>query len=203
MILQIGFTLYQIVCIFLPCLIYQWFYLRRKTERIPLSKLIWRYLFILYLYLVINTTGVGTLWDIFSYPELIRLQEINLIPFQSGSLITNLLNIFMFMPLGFLLPLIWKRYRQLLPTVLLGAGFSLMIELLQLFNRRVSDIDDLLMNTLGAFLGFILWYLWQLLVKKDSMEIYAFGTNEAGYYILLSLTGTFFLHNWRFFLQFL
>lgn len=203
MILQICFTLYQIVCIFLPCLIYQWFYLRRKTERIPLSKLIWRYLFILYLYLVINTTGVGTLWDIFSYPELIRLQEINLIPFQSGSLITNLLNIFMFMPLGFLLPLIWKRYRQLLPTVLLGAGFSLMIELLQLFNRRVSDIDDLLMNTLGAFLGFILWYLWQLLVKKDSMEIHAFGTNEAGYYILLSLTGTFFLHNWRFFLQFL
>jgi VanZ family protein len=26
-----------------------------------------------------------------------------------------------------------------------------MIELLQLFNRRATDIDDLLMNTLGAF----------------------------------------------------
>lgn len=203
MILEACFTLYQILCVFLPCLIYQWFCLRKKTERIPLSNLIWRYLFILYLYLVINTTGVGTLWDIFSYPELIRLYEINLIPFQSGSLLTNLLNIFMFMPLGFLLPLIWKRYRQLLPTMLLGAGFSLMIELLQLFNRRVSDIDDLIMNTLGAFLGFILWYLWQLLVKKDSKKIQSFGKNEACYYILLSLTGTFFLHNWRFFLRFL
>lgn len=203
MIIQICFTLYQMLCVFLPCLIYQWFYLRRKTEHIPLSNLVWRYLFILYLYLVINTTGIGTLWDILSYPEIIRLEEINVLPFQPGGLLTNLLNTFMFMPLGFLLPFIWEKYRRILPTVLLGTGLSFMIELLQLFNRRISDIDDLMMNTLGAFLGFVLWRFWQLVSKKESMEIHTLEKNEAVIYIMLSLAGTFFLHNWRFFLRFL
>ncbi|MGG5315794.1 VanZ family protein [Enterococcus sp. AZ072] len=203
MVLQVFFTLYQVLCVFLPCLIYQWFNLRRKTEHIPLSNLVWRFLFILYLYMVIYVTGVGTLWDIFSYPEIIRLEEISLIPFQAGSFLTNLLNTFMFIPFGFLLPLIWRKYRNFSSTVLLGAGFSMMIELLQLFNRRVSDIDDFMMNTLGAFLGFLVWRSWQLLVRKDSKEIVALGKNEAVCYVLLSLGGTFFFYNWRFFLRFL
>lgn len=79
----------------------------------------------------------------------------------------------------------------------------MMIELLQLFNRRVSDIDDFMMNTLGAFLGFLVWRSWQLLVRKDSKEIVALGKNEAVCYVLLSLGGTFFFYNWRFFLRFL
>ncbi|MGM0240063.1 VanZ family protein [Enterococcus sp. AZ103] len=203
MFLEILFTLYQIFCIFLPCLIYQWIYLRKNTDPIPLSRLVWRYIFIFYLYLVINITGVGTLWDILSYPEIIRIDEISLIPFQASSLMTNLLNAFMFMPLGFLLPLIWKKYRQWFAPISLAFGFSLMVELLQLFNRRVTDINDLMMNTLGAFLGFLIWRGWQCLINQESKEIMAFNKHEAASYIFLSLIGTFFLYNWRFFLRFL
>jgi glycopeptide antibiotics resistance protein len=36
-------------------------------------------------------------------------EEINLVPFQSGVGLLNLLNIIMFTPLGFLLPLVWKH----------------------------------------------------------------------------------------------
>lgn len=203
MFLEILFFLYQIFCIFLPCLIYQWIYLRKNTDTIPLASMVWRYIFILYLYLVINTTGVGTLWDIFSYPEIIRADEINLIPFHASSLMTNILNAFMFMPLGFLLPLIWKKYRHWSASVSLAVGFSLTIELLQLFNRRVTDIDDLIMNSLGALLGYLFWRLWDLLTRKESREITAFNKNEAVSYILLSLAGTFFLYNWRLILRFL
>lgn len=203
MLLEILFFLYQIFCIFLPCLIYQWIYLRKNTDTIPLASIVWRYIFIFYLYLIINTTGVGTLWDIFSYPEIIRADEINLIPFHASSLITNSLNAFMFMPLGFLLPFIWKKYRHWLAPVSLAAGFSLLIELLQLFNRRVTDIDDLIMNSLGALLGFLVWRLWNLLTKQESREITAFNKNEAASYILLSLAGTFLLYNWRLVLRFL
>ncbi|MDU5333468.1 VanZ family protein [Enterococcus sp.] len=198
--LDILFPLYRIGCIFLPCLIYQYFSLRNKQEKIFISSMLWRFTFLFYLYLVIDVTGVGTLEDIFSYPELIRLGEINLIPFQSGVGLLNILNIIMFAPLGFLLPLIWKQCRKLSSTVLLGFQFSLMIELLQLFNRRATDIDDLLMNTLGALIGFLIWLLYQKLFRKTLQQINAFSKREPQIYLILSLLGVFFLYHWRFFL---
>lgn len=192
--------MYQIACVFLPCLIYQYFVLRRKQESILLTSMIWRWTFIFYLYLVVSVTGIGTLEDLLSYPEVIRPGEINVLPFSSGFGIQNILNIIMFMPFGFLVPLIWKQSRKLSGTVLLGFEFSLLIEFLQLFNRRATDIDDLLMNTLGALLGFLLWKIYQLLVKKIPKEIHSFPRQEPLIYVLLSLAGVFFLYHWRFFL---
>lgn len=201
MILDILFLIYRVACIFLPCLIYQFFTLRRKNENIFLSSMIWRWVFLFYLYLVIDVTGIGTLGDILSYPELIRSEEINLIPFQSGVGMLNILNIIMFTPLGFLLPLIWNQCRNLGTTVLLGFEFSLMIELLQLFNRRATDIDDLLMNTLGALVGFLIWKFSQRIIHKVPKDIQAFPKREPQIYLLLSLAGVFFLFHWRFFLK--
>ncbi|WP_242550855.1 VanZ family protein [Enterococcus hulanensis] len=201
MILDILFLIYRVACIFLPCLIYQFFTLRRKNENIFLSSMIWRWVFLFYLYLVIDVTGIGTLEDIFSYPELIRSGEINLIPFQSDVGMLNILNIIMFTPLGFLLPLIWKQCRNLGTAVLLGFEFSLMIELLQLFNRRATDIDDLLMNTLGALIGFLIWNFSQRIIHKVPKDIQTFPKREPQIYLLLSLAGVFFLFHWRFFLK--
>ena len=56
---------------------------------------------------------------------------------------TYVLNIIMFLPLGFLIPLIWKRYRNPLKIFMIGFGFSLSIELCQLFNRRNTDKSPL------------------------------------------------------------
>lgn len=198
--LDILFPIYRIGCIFLPCLIYQYFSLRKKQERIAVFSMLWRFIFLFYLYLVIDVTGVGTLEDLLSYPELIRPEEINLVPFQSGVGMLNFLNIIMFTPLGFLLPLIWKQCRKLVETVLLGFQFSLMIELLQLFNRRATDIDDLLMNTLGTFVGFLIWLLYRKLFDKTPKEIQSFSKREPQIYLVLSLAGVFFLYHWRFFL---
>ncbi|MGM0339557.1 VanZ family protein [Candidatus Enterococcus murrayae] len=201
MILDILFRLYLIACIFLPCLIYQAFILKRKEETIFISSMVWRWVFLLYLYLVINVTGVGTLEDILSYPDLTRPEEINLSSFQTGVGMLNVLNIIMFTPLGFLLPLIWKQCRRLGFVVLLGCEFSLMIEFLQLFNRRATDIDDLLMNTLGAFIGFFLWKLSKKIIHRAPKEIQVFPRQEPQIYLFLSLTGVFFLYHWRYFLR--
>ncbi|HBT95229.1 MAG TPA: hypothetical protein DEB24_03600 [Coriobacteriia bacterium] len=35
-------------------------------------------------------------------------------------------------------------------------GLSLLIELSQLLNNRLTDIDDLIINTVGALIGFLL-----------------------------------------------
>ena len=68
----------------------------------------------------------------------------------------SLLNVLLFVPLGFLLPVLWKRFRSFLWTGLLGFSFSLSIELLQLLTLRATDINDLMTNTTGTILGWLL-----------------------------------------------
>lgn len=68
-----------------------------------------------------------------------------------------LLNIALFVPLGILLPLIWKGFRKGRFMLAAGFGVSLHMELMQfLGGRGIFDIDDLFGNTLGALLG---WWL--------------------------------------------
>lgn len=67
-------------------------------------------------------------------------------------------NIGMFAPIGFSLPLLWRK-RHWYHALLTGALFSCSIEVLQVFVGRVSDIDDVLLNTLGTMAGYLLFLL--------------------------------------------
>jgi glycopeptide antibiotics resistance protein len=70
-------------------------------------------------------------------------------------------NVVLFLPLGFLLPMLAPRLGRFWPTV--GAGFALSaaIELSQVAfpGVRRADVNDVLMNTLGAALGYLLYRL--------------------------------------------
>ena len=62
-------------------------------------------------------------------------------------------NIGWFVPFGFFLR---RRGRSLPQTLLLGLAFSLMIETLQfVFATGVSELDDLILNTAGAGIGWL------------------------------------------------
>jgi glycopeptide antibiotics resistance protein len=65
-------------------------------------------------------------------------------------------NVLLFAPLGFLLPLLVPAIRRWWQVLAVGAGISLLIELYQLTWPLVrnASVDDLLMNALGALLGF-------------------------------------------------
>ena len=100
-------------------------------------------------------------------PSLLYIRfdrNINLVPFayMFSDYKNSLLNVLLFVPLGFFLPVLWRRFRSFLPTALFGLGFSLSIEVLQLFTFRATDINDLMTNTLGTVLG---WCLGRLLLK--------------------------------------
>ena len=148
-----------------------------------------------------NIVGIGTIWEIGKYGDVIRLDEIHLIPFQSEGLFTNVMNVIMFMPFGFLLPLLWEKCRSIPKTIVAGFLFSLSIEIGQLFNRRQTDIDDLLMNVLGTILGFCIWLLFNKIFKTKPRDIQAFS-DEPLIYLCLSVLGTFLLYNWRWFFMF-
>ena len=66
------------------------------------------------------------------------------------------LNVLLFVPLGVLLPVLWGRFRSAKRTVLAGLAVSFAIEFSQIFTFRTTDVNDLITNTAGAALGFLL-----------------------------------------------
>lgn len=102
--------------------------------------------------------------------------NLNLVPFRSIRLflrlltpqytesyryiaIVNLLgNVFLFMPLGLFLPCLWQKFRIFWKFALCVTVIIIAVELIQLFLLLGScDIDDLILNILGASLGFGIW----------------------------------------------
>ena len=103
--------------------------------------------------------GILTLTGVPAFQEFHFDANINMIPmaeFFSNSR-QYFENTLLFMPLGFLVPLLWRREQMVEKTVSIGFLFSLFIEAAQLFSFRATDIDDLLMNTMGTWLGYLLF----------------------------------------------
>ena len=92
--------------------------------------------------------------------SLIRFDEINLIPFYGCDIFGLGMNVLLFVPLGAFAPLLWQSCTDFKETLISGLIFSLIIEISQLFNYRATDINDLIMNTLGTASGYGLYYLF-------------------------------------------
>ena len=65
-------------------------------------------------------------------------------------------NVLLFLPMGLLMPVLWRRER-LRDALVAGLALSLGIEVVQLVLGRFLDVQDLLLNVLGAGLGWGLW----------------------------------------------
>lgn len=97
--------------------------------------------------------------------------DANLVPFvgtirmlryiNQPRVVENLLgNLVLLAPLGFLLPVLFKRARRFWQVLVIGFLVSLSIELFQLvLSVRIFDIDDILINSLGVVLGFSVYFL--------------------------------------------
>ncbi|RLQ92301.1 VanZ family protein [Falsibacillus albus] len=74
-------------------------------------------------------------------------------------------NILLFIPLGFLAPIIWEKYRSLKSIILFGLIISMTIEIVQFIESftemygRVTDIDDVICNVIGAAVGYMVFVL--------------------------------------------
>ncbi|MFF2879010.1 VanZ family protein [Gottfriedia sp. NPDC057991] len=82
-------------------------------------------------------------------------------------------NIVMFMPLGFLVPVIWKDCKRLKKILMIGLIVSLSIESLQFLENffgvglgRIIDIDDVICNVIGTIIGYLIYKLLILFLGK-------------------------------------
>lgn len=67
-------------------------------------------------------------------------------------------NILMCIPLGILLPLGFRKLRRPQLCILAGMLFSITLEVLQLVTQRgYFQLDDMVTNTLGTVLGWLVW----------------------------------------------
>jgi glycopeptide antibiotics resistance protein len=87
--------------------------------------------------------------------------------------VNNLLgNILLFIPLGFLLPLLVKRFRNIFLIVLTGFLLSVFYECTQLLTGiGIFDVDDMILNTFGTLLGVIIFYIGKSLFPDPPQKI--------------------------------
>lgn len=112
-----------------------------------------------------------------------RSYRYNLIPFREirrfivyadllgpMAVISNLFgNIVIFMPFGFLLPILGRKKRNFWFTSLLSFALSLAVECIQLVTRTgCFDVDDIFLNTIGGMLGYLVYALVQRKRDRDA-----------------------------------
>lgn len=136
-------------------------------------------LFILYVLLLVYflffSEGYGRV------AEAERAYRYNLIPFveirrfwtyreQLGmfALFTNILgNVVGFIPFGYILPVVFRGFRNGFLIILSGFCLSLCVEVIQLVTKvGCFDVDDLILNTLGAAVGYLAFAICDYLRRK-------------------------------------
>ncbi len=103
---------------------------------------------------------------------------ISIIPFYflvdrySGWRMNIIGNITMFIPVGIVWPICFGRLNTIQKAILAGGGFSLFIEVTQLFCiGRHTDIDDLILNTTGVAIGACIVFLIRQKRSKERFVI--------------------------------
>lgn len=127
-------------------------------------------IFILYMAVLIKAT-------LFSFNEYVYGKSANLVLFDSIRLMwrsgdywlifKNIIgNIILFLPLGLLLPLIFRVFNSWRIMFVVGFGTSCVIEVLQYeYAKRIFDIDDILLNGLGAMTGLFIYKFFALIFR--------------------------------------
>ena len=138
-------------------------------------------IFMLYIALLVQVILIKHLPLSFLIQNLklgLNFNHINLIPFATIvdyfalenklTSVENLVgNVIIFIPLGFLLPILIEKFRKTTNLLLISFGFSLSFETIQLLFPMLGsfDVDDLILNTFGALLGY-LGYITQRSLHK-------------------------------------
>ena len=128
---------------------------------------------LIYIYIVLNFTlfdrAVGVrrkmltpLWEVRS------MLETGNYSFWTMQIMGNIL---MMLPLGFMLPILFTKFKSIKYSAGAGFAFSLFIELSQYYSGRgLFEADDILHNTLGTVAGCIFYIIVSNLITYKEIK---------------------------------
>lgn len=156
-----------------------------KSGKLKRLKIISRLLFILYMLVVVycmffsETLGRTYISESYRYnlkpmSEIMRFHGMLSGKKWMAALFNLAGNVLCFVPFGIFLPVVFKECRRIHITLLMTFSFSMIIEIIQLVSRvGCFDVDDIIMNTAGGFIGYIIyalsgviWRSWELHHEK-------------------------------------
>lgn len=133
--------------------------LKLQKGKKKVSGLFWvvEVIFAIYMTIIFAAT-VSPMYGFSIHPDF---SDVNLRPFEvlsdwKANPLNFYGNILMFIPFGLLTSLLSRRQQHALRNILFGSLISLFIEVCQLFLGRGSDVDDLILNTIGTCLGYLI-----------------------------------------------
>lgn len=141
------------------------------------KKLCWGIIFVCYMVVVLGATLLsrGNFYQNRKIVPLLYSYKEAWVSFSVKEWRNIILNILMFVPFGFLIPIGIKRFRIFWKTYLLGFLFTLGIELVQLLlNMGIFECDDILNNVLGTMIGygfFVICKFLVALIRKRSKSV--------------------------------
>ena len=146
----------------------------KGTKKLKASKILLWGIFLIYTVIVLGAT--------FIHRTPVMYENINLHIFSSYIKVWNrfsllelrniIFNILMFLPLGFVLPLLFKKCEKFYITYFLGLCMTISIEVLQLISKRgIFEIDDIINNTLGCMIGYGVVMIFLLFSKRNKKSL--------------------------------
>ena len=156
---------------------------RKRGRTVPHMGLTLAFLF--YLSGVLAVTGIGKPFGF--YP---RLSLVPFVDMVKGPVDTTL-NVLLFLPLGVFLPILYAEYESARRVAGTAFLLSLAIELTQMFGLGITDVNDLMTNTAGAYLGFLLYRAVRK--RKDVKQKTKLQAHSLARWEVLLLTASVFL----------
>ena len=80
-------------------------------------------------------------------------------------------NIVLFIPFGFFIPSIWRKCNTMWKMLLIALLVPLFIEATQYFIGRSVDVDDVILNTIAAIIGYILFLIFAVISKMSYYKL--------------------------------
>jgi glycopeptide antibiotics resistance protein len=164
-------------------ILYAWIlYFVAKRKQNSLWQVLLQSSFFVYVFMVLTLTGYFILFRELTYNGwwqrmMMRIERRDHVNFELMEIfriykVTDkqiLGNFVMLLPLGIYLPLLYKKISGFIPVLLVSLLVAILIEVLQLATSfRSVDIDDVLLNTTGAVIGFILYKIISSLIKPTA-----------------------------------
>lgn len=165
----------------IPILLAYFFILGRMGKKRTFAQIALAFVFCFYLFGILTMTGIWWLRP-FS-PKFVWVPFVDMV---KGPVDTAL-NVLLFMPLGFFLPILYAKFDRLRPVVVAGFLISLSVEIVQMFGCGATDINELITNTAGTCLGYWIYRLIGRLVPKALRVEGAQGVFELCFFWAASL----------------